>query len=299
MEYRYKDHDACNMCGFEGRRVLGRRLNTRQGLRPQKKVGIATTVVQCSQCGLISPAPIPYPARLEQHYGVSPESYWKPEYFAIEPDYLKGVINLFHSLHGANGNDRLVALDVGAGIGKGMIALANAGFEAYGLEGSETFYRMAIDKMNVSPDRLNLSTVEDATYEKSYFDFINMSAVLEHFYDPSAVLKKAVTWLKPGGLVYVEVPSASWLMSRLARLFYRATGSDYVINLSPMHAPFHIYEFTLRTFEQHAKRNGYVIARHDYYECQTYMPPPIGPVFDRLMRMAGTGMQLAVWLRNP
>jgi SAM-dependent methyltransferase len=233
------------------------------------------------------------------HYGVLPERYWKDEYFTCDPFYLKGIIDLFHSLHGASRtNNGLTALDVGAGIGKGMVALARAGFKAHGLEPSEPFCRMAIERSGVAREQLTLSTVEDAVFEESSFDFVNMSAVVEHLYDPATTLRKVLTWLKPDGLIYVEVPSSEWLMPRLARLFYRATGSDYVINLSPMHPPYHIYEFTPRSFQFHAAANGYTLALQQYYVCDSYMPKPLKPLFDRFMSLTNTGMQLAVWLRK-
>ena len=44
---------------------------------------------------------------------------------------------------------RYECLDIGAGIGKQMIALAKVGFATYGLEPSEPFYHRAIEKMGV------------------------------------------------------------------------------------------------------------------------------------------------------
>jgi hypothetical protein len=88
-------------------------------------------------------------------------------------------------------------------------------------------------------------------------------------------------------------------MSKLARWFYRVTGSDYVVNLCPMHAPYHLYEFTLQSFQAHGKACGYQVAHHEYYVCESYMPRVVKPLFDAAMRATKTGMQLAVWLRKP
>jgi SAM-dependent methyltransferase len=301
VEYRFVTLERCNMCGADaGRgRVLGRRLNCRQGLRPQARQGIATTVVRCPGCGLVYPNPLPVPLRIEQHYGVPPESYWPPDYFEVDPNYMTFNIDVFRSLHGpANGDGRPTALDIGAGIGKGMIALSRAGFDAYGVEPSEPFYRRAIETMGVPADRIRHATVEEAEFGNAAFDFINFGAVLEHLVDPSAAIKNALAVLKPGGLIHAEVPSSAWLMPRLARLFYRATGSDYVINLSPMHAPFHLYEFTLESFRLHAAANGYSVVHHDHYVCDSYAPGPVKPLIELAMRWTRTGMQLAVWLRK-
>jgi 2-polyprenyl-3-methyl-5-hydroxy-6-metoxy-1,4-benzoquinol methylase len=38
------------------------------------------------------------------------------------------------------------SLDIGAGLGKAMQVLNTAGFDAYGIEASETFYNNALQK---------------------------------------------------------------------------------------------------------------------------------------------------------
>ncbi|CAN5287436.1 hypothetical protein BH10PLA2_BH10PLA2_15990 [soil metagenome] len=289
------------MCGApaQNHSVLGRRLNTRQGLRPQKKIGIATTIMKCDRCGLVFANPTPVPKSIEQHYGVPPETYWKAEYFAPDPEYLHGVLNCFESVYGKRIKGAgLQALDVGAGIGKAMIALSNAGFLTKGIEPSEPFYRKALEITGIPADRLNLEAVEDAEFEIGTFDFINMAAVAEHFYDPASAIAKASRWLKPGGLIHIEVPSSKYMMSRLARYFYKLTGSDYVVNTCPMHAPYHLYEFTLESFRHHGKANDYRVAHYDYYVCESYMPRLVKPLFNALMKATNTGMQLAAWLKG-
>lgn len=52
------------------------------------------------------------------------------------------------------------ALDIGAGLGKCMRSLTNAGFDAYGIEPSEPFYNKAIREMGADPERLELATLE-------------------------------------------------------------------------------------------------------------------------------------------
>jgi SAM-dependent methyltransferase len=299
MKYSFDDVAHCNMCRApaETQRVLGKRLNRSQGRRPRRRIGITTSVVRCGACGLIFSNPLPLPADLQDHYGVPPDHYWTPAYFTVDPHYLADQIARFRSLTGtAVGKDRLMALDIGAGIGKGMIALRAAGFDAYGIEPSEPFYRMAIDKMGIAPETLQRAGIEDANFGAAAFDFITFSAVLEHLPDPAAALEKALSLLKPNGLIHVEVPSAAWLIGKIGNLFYRVFGSDYVVNLSPMHPPYHLYEFTLSAFERHGLAHGFRVRFHRYYVCQTYLPRPIGALLGRVMGATGTGMQLEVWL---
>jgi 2-polyprenyl-3-methyl-5-hydroxy-6-metoxy-1,4-benzoquinol methylase len=155
-----------------------------------------------------------------------------------------------------------------------------------------------VERTKIPSNKLQLTSIEKADFNYSTFDFISFGAVLEHFYDPSMSLLKALKWLKPDGVIYLEVPSSRWLISRLANVFYRVTGTDYVANLSPMHAPYHLYEFSLESFRQHAFKHGYEISCHQYYVCQTYMPKPIALALERVMKKTDTGMQLEIWLKK-
>jgi hypothetical protein len=103
VNYEFRHAESCNLCGAktDGHKVLGRRLNRSQGLRPWRRAGIATTILRCRRCGLHSANPLPVPADLNDHYGVPPEDYWKPEYFEVEEDYLAPQIARFATLSAA------------------------------------------------------------------------------------------------------------------------------------------------------------------------------------------------------
>ena len=77
-----------------------------------------------------------------------------------------------------------------------MISLTNSGFDVYGLEPSEPFYKKAIELMKIEPARLQLASIENSNFPPDHFDFITFGAVLEHLYDPSPSIRKAMSWLK-------------------------------------------------------------------------------------------------------
>ena len=298
MQYTFTSIEKCNMCGASAAktRVLGKRMNRSQGKRPTKKIGITTTVVQCRCCNLIFSNPMPVPTSISQHYGSLPESYWKPSYFEFDAKYFKDQIDTFFKLHPEH--NELRALDIGAGIGKCMIALRDRGFDAYGFEPSEPFYSRALEKMSIARDKLQLSSVEEADYPAEYFDFITYGAVLEHLYDPSSAILKTMKWLKPNGLIHIEVPSSAWLTNKIYNVLYRLQGLDYVGNISPMHPPFHLYEFGLKSFQQHAQQHGHEVAFHKFMVASTYLPKVLDPILKPLMAKTDTGMQLEIWLRK-
>lgn len=298
MQYSFKNIEQCNMCGTSTNqaKVLGRRMNCSQGVRPKRRVGIAITIMQCQLCSLVFANPLPIPVSISQHYGNPPEKYWHENYFKIDENYFKTQINTFFELYGTHRN--LQALDIGAGIGKCMKALENSGFSAYGLEPSEPFYIRALNKMEISAEKLKLSSMETVEYLDEQFDFITFGAVLEHLYDPSLSILKSLKWLKPKGLMHIEVPSSMWLTNKIYNLIYRIQGLDYVGNISPMHNPFHLYEFGLQSFKIHAQKNGYEIAKHQFMVCDTFLPKILDSIVKPVMKKTDTGMQLEIWLQK-
>lgn len=298
--YQFRHIEVCNMCGggTSKAKILGMRLDRSQGVNPKAKIGVAVGVVQCSDCGLIFSQPTPIPASIDDHYGIPPETYWRGHYFTVEPDYLGIQISTAKRLLDFTPGMR--ALDIGAGLGKAMAALERSGFEAWGVEPSAPFRNKALELSNISAERLQNAKIEDAVYEESFFDFVTFGAVLEHLYDPASSIETAMRWLRPGGIIHIEVPSSNHFMAKLFNVYFRLRGTNYVTNLSPMHPPFHLYEFSLESFRQHAARAGYSIAHH-YFDVASIhrIPRFLHPIARAWMKRNDSGMQLTVYLRKP
>jgi len=296
LKYTFKYLEKCNMCnaGKTSFIVLGKRLNSSQGKNPKKKTGLTTTVVKCRQCGLIFPNPIPIPDDIQDHYGVPPNEYWSSELLQINKEYMTGEIDWLNRL--IKVNPGMKALDIGAGLGKAMKVLEKNGFDTYGIEPSTTFYDAALEMMKVDRSRIQNLSIEDAEFDNDMFDFISFGAVLEHLYNPSDSIAKAINWVKPNGIIHIEVPNSRWLISRLINFYYKISGMDYVSNISPMHEPYHLYEFSLKSFQQNAKINNYKIADSGYWICNTYAPGIFDFPLRKYMRLTNSGMQLVIWL---
>jgi SAM-dependent methyltransferase len=291
MRYHFKAVDQCNMCGSADFRFLGMRLSTSQGLNPRKAEGIAVPVKQCRRCGLIFSDPQPVPESLSDHYGLPPEEYWGKEALSWTPDYFSRQIDAAKQLISFVPGMR--ALDIGVGLGKAMKSLSLAGFDTWGVEPSETFRSKAIELMGLDPERIQLGTMEVAEYPPDSFDFITFGAVLEHLYDPRLALERALVWLKRGGVIQAEVPSSDHLIPKLVNTFFRLRGTNYVTHISPMHSPFHLYEFALKSFRD------FSVARYWYDVCYIYHVPRLlhGPL-RWWMERTNTGMQLTVYLKR-
>lgn len=276
---------------------MGLRLDTSQGVNPRGKRGIAVSVLRCKGCGLVYPHPMPVPQSMNDHYDIDPNEYWRNFDFAIPERYFGRQIEAAKALLGS---DRAIrAIDIGLGVGKAAKVMRDAGFDVRGIEPSREFYEKALERLGGDEDRFRCLSLEEAQYPSGMFDFVTFGAVLEHLHEPAAALAKAVGWLRPGGLVHAEVPNADHLMSKLLNLWFRLRRTNLVTNLSPMHPPFHIYEFTLEAFRRHGRTSGYEIANHWVDVGSIYHVPLVAkPLLRSLMRTSGTGMQLTVFLRK-
>jgi 2-polyprenyl-3-methyl-5-hydroxy-6-metoxy-1,4-benzoquinol methylase len=298
-QYYFKYISKCEMCNDETskHKILGQRLNQSQGFNPKNKIGITVSILKCNNCGLIYSNPQPIPNNLQDHYGSPPEQYWKPEYFKIDPNYFSTQIKECKSL--LNFKENMKALDIGAGLGKAMIALNNAGYDTYGFEPSIPFYERALSIMKIDKNKLKLGAIEEMEYEKEHFDFITFGAVFEHLYEPSICLEKAMSWLKPNGIMHMEIPSSRWFIPKIINLYYTLIGTNYVTNLSPMHSPFHLHEFDLKSFEKLSKKLNFSIIQHRFDVCSIYFFPKfLHPILKLYMKYTNKGMQLTVYLKK-
>jgi SAM-dependent methyltransferase len=279
-------------------RVLGIRLNQSQGRNPRRVTGAGTTIVRCQACGLVFPDPQPIPARIEDHYDMPGEAYWGdaraiPEVQPAALAHWKKLRTLIA------GEVAPCALDVGVGSGFTAQAMIAGGFDVHGFEPIPQFRELALKALALPAERIAAGGIEDAAYPPGTFDLINFGAVLEHLYDPSGSLKKALGWLKCGGLIVLEVPSSDWLVAKLVNAFFRLRGTGYVTNCSPMHSPFHLYEFTPEAFRRNGERMGYAIAAADYdVGRETVLPGPLQRLLNPAMRLTDTGLTLNLVLRK-
>jgi SAM-dependent methyltransferase len=296
MSYTFVRSEHCNMCGAPtiDAATLGRRLGGHQGIRPTRKPGVTVSVQRCRACGLVFPNPMPVPAALAQHYEIPPEHYWTREQLMQSASAAEYQAREFLA-RWSGARRRPKVLDVGAGTGRMMLSFENSGFDTWGIEPSEHFRAQALDQ-RIPAERLLPAPIESAELPTEGFDLINMSAVMEHLPDPAGALARALGWLAPEGLIRVEVPSSNWLVGRLLNLAYRLQGLDFVTNTSPMHPPFHLYEFNRQCFVIHGERAGYRVADSRVFTGDTFVPRAFQRAARGLMSATGTGMVLELWL---
>ena len=93
-------------------------------------------------------------------------------------------------------------LDVGAGRGRLVAALAARGYTAEGID--------------PAPRAENVRRADVLEHTASDLDAGVMWHVLEHTPDPTAAISRAAAWLRPGGVLLVATPNLDSLQARIA-----------------------------------------------------------------------------------
>lgn len=139
------------------------------------------------------------------------------------------------------------ALDIGCGSGSYLSLLKHYGWKVFGVDLSQKAAESA--KKNFGID-VHIGELESIPFPPNTFDYINMSHVLEHVASPVDTLKKVKELLKPGGIVYAEVPNYE--------SFSRKRSQEYWY---PWETPRHLFMFSPQTLEQAFKESGLEIIK--------------------------------------
>lgn len=151
--------------------------------------------------------PPPTVAELEAFYKHDFYKREKPlylEHTARERDYWHSwwQLRLQHMAHTLGGPGRI--LDVGASGGFFLERARLSGWQVCGVEPSEQAAKHARETFDMEIFEGHFEHFES---EPASFDAIHMSFVLEHVPNPRAFLLKAMTLLRDGGCLWIEVPN--------------------------------------------------------------------------------------------
>lgn len=212
--------DTCPVCGSTELRSLRTYRN-----RGRSISGVAALeLVGCERCGVAFSHPLPSPAEVDSYYAVegwdrvsgrAPEKLerrreGKLSRHALEFDLLAERVP---ALRPSSGGPPLKALDFGCGTGEWLDVLAERGFEAYGIEPARSARDVAAER-HVILDELPGSET---------FDLVMLNHVVEHLLDPVATLDAVAAAMRPGGHLFVSVPSLAGLPEH-GKLNYAASG---------------------------------------------------------------------------
>lgn len=203
----------------------------------------ATPIVQCAGCGLTMRNPQPSDEELAaiytEHYFIDRDA---SGHFAPDTDRLKSLTAALYldEIEARLGVDRvsrqgLRLLEVGPGLGHLLAEAKTRGYVVSGLEYSASSVRVANER--IGEPRVQQGSLGAVALPRHGFDVVVLADVLEHTRDPLRDLGHVAAVLRPGGLLFLAVPSLdSWSARLLGRRWM-----EYKIE--------HLYYFDRRTIQ--------------------------------------------------
>jgi SAM-dependent methyltransferase len=206
-------------------------------------------IERCRRCGLVYANPRASEARILSRY--SKDYFWN-EYLPTvgapqgqvdleQLDRHHGPMLELMAQHAPAGRRRL--LEVGTGAGLFLKSATRAGWDASGLDLSAEGVAFARERLGLD---VRQEPAERMSFAPGTFDVAVMLDVIEHLFDPRAVLTATRRALKPDGILVVMTPN----FDALSRF---VLGVDWAV-LSPLE---HLYYYTETTLAAMLKACGF------------------------------------------
>jgi SAM-dependent methyltransferase len=265
--------EPCPVCGQEGARVYLRAPDRYHGREE------SYALVRCSKCSLVWLSHPPMPQEMHQHYTDayhklisaagqnSPDARWGFRKVAIEQYKKSGAI-----------------LDLGCSSGS---FLQYMGKESWKLHGIEMSAEGAREAEATTGAQVFTGDILDAPFPNESFDVITCFDVLEHLYNPRAILARVGEWLKPGGIFYVLVPNIECAEARVFGTYWHG-----------LELPRHLFHYSPASLEFLAKTAGLQVV-----SLEARQNPAVGTsiryVGDDIFRAVGVRRTAVAYRKEP
>ena len=137
---------------------------------------------------------------------------------------------------------------------------------------------------------IECSPIEKCKSLDETYDVVMLAAILEHLYDPMETLNRIKNAVRPGGLLFVDVPNESSLTMRIGNLYMRARGRDWAINLSPTFPPFHVVGFSPASLRRALTSVGFEVYSLEVPKWNNDLPPGT-TIVQKIERLGLTAIQ--------
>jgi 2-polyprenyl-3-methyl-5-hydroxy-6-metoxy-1,4-benzoquinol methylase len=203
---------ACPVCGRSGAKLY---LNGSSHALDPAAFGSSRTnlsfgrILRCADCGFGFSASRPAEDQLRELYRQMDVAAYESE----APGRVR-TARRHHKILQRYATQAGRILDIGCASGRFLAECAGAGWTVVGLEPSRILCEEA-QRLLGGRARILPITLQDAHFAESTFDAVTMWDVLEHVPNPREFLQKAVSLLRPGGLLLANVPNLDSLQARV------------------------------------------------------------------------------------
>jgi SAM-dependent methyltransferase len=236
--------EACPICrSREQGTVYESTLDTEKAARGQRLDPYKAhyRINRCQGCGLLLSNPVLEDARVKQLY----EQAEATNVVAGEEENVRRTMAHYYSLVRPYLPGRQRMLDVGCDMGFLLDVASRDGFEE--LHGIEPNPKARLVAQRVPGAVISEKFYEDQDYPPGSFDLITLIHVLDHVFNPRAVVERALGQLRPGGILLAVVHNVRSLLGRLL-------GKRFpVFNL------YHHYFFSKETLRALCESVGYYV----------------------------------------
>jgi 2-polyprenyl-3-methyl-5-hydroxy-6-metoxy-1,4-benzoquinol methylase len=244
------------------------------------------TVYKCGGCGLGVLDPRPDHEELRELYE---KDYFDSQYReGIKPDSPEMRRRISQEDHRIRFFRKFKregsVVDIGCGMGYFLYAARQAGYNVAGVDISD---HAAAYVMKVLQIPVKIGHIDAIDLQASSIDVITMWHFLEHTDDPRLYIAKVSRWLKPDGLLVIDIPN------------YEGTDAQKTwSNWVGWQLPHHFYHFTPSTLALLLSQHGFeIIDKKDYHSehvKEKLQKIPVVSLFARLIAKAWSGTSYAV-----
>ncbi|MGF7182409.1 class I SAM-dependent methyltransferase [Tunturiibacter psychrotolerans] len=189
---RERDQEQCPICGVADADLWAQGPDRLHGRTEEY------TLLRCSACSLVWLSSPPRPEEMHLHYteayhklisgaGDNSVKRWKGRKADLVQQKRSGAL-----------------LDLGCSSGSFLESMRSESWKLYGIEMSPECAKAAEARCGA---QVFVGNILDAPFPPESFDVITCFDVLEHLFEPRQVMEKVATWLKPGGIFFVQVPN--------------------------------------------------------------------------------------------
>lgn len=220
----------CNLCGSEHWELVA----------TKDRHGDPLHTVLCSECGLVYTNPMPTAQAITDFYSRDYRAAYKgvvtPKFkhiYRAGKGSLERLSRIKHLL-----KPGMVAMDMGSGGGEFVYLLRKLGLDAHGVEPNEGYANFSRQEYDL-PVQIGFWQTAEVTPES--LDLLTAHHVVEHFTDPQAAFKMFASWMKPNGIMVIDVPNIEADNHAPEKKFHFA----------------HVYNFNPYTLQAMAARAGF------------------------------------------